>query len=68
MSTEVKGYALIVTFKSNLIKHLINTLTPSILPCWVWQHLLDCRMEGNCSQVCCSGYVDRAPSDTDYVK
>lgn len=32
---KLKVYALIVTFKSNLIKHLINTLTPSILPCWV---------------------------------
>ena len=32
---KLKVCALIVTFKSNLIKHLINTLTPSILPCWV---------------------------------
>ena len=32
---KLKECALIVTLKSNLIKHLINTLTPSILPCWV---------------------------------
>ena len=50
---KLKVCALIVTFKSNLIKHLINTLTPSILPCWVWwQHLLDCRMEGDCIAKC----------------
>ena len=32
---KLKVCVLIITFKSNLIKHIINTLTPSILPCWV---------------------------------
>ena len=34
-STEVKGMCTYCYLKSNLIEHLINTLTPSILPCWV---------------------------------